>query len=255
MKYLQTNNQTIGRQDYDLVEEVGENYINIFGGNSTPTPSVPTYLPEGLSIVDGGGRIHVSSNTWTETLGLTGIGVNSENNQFIFAVADELNKTHTDDNSIDTLKRWSLYLQSTVSSVVDITSTTDSTIALADFRSKENTDAIIAAVESVSETDNAARVCRNYSAGTIKAGKWDLPALGILGIINNLVDPIGLLMDSINKHSWFSTLLGSPDWDTRIWSSTEYGGWKAWDFCYFTNLPENNNKETSCFVIPVYTIN
>ena len=209
--------------------------------------TIPTSLPSGLTIVDGSGKVHTSYSTWNSGLGLTGIGVNSDGHQFIFGVATSLTNSHVDDNSINTCKYWSDYLYGT--DVYGLTNYTTSSQAEQDFNSKSNTDAIIAAIGSNGETDNAARVCRNYSAGVIEKGQWDLPALGILKIINNLRSSIQTLMSNIGKSYWNNML--TSYW---AWSSTEYSSSTSWvyDFSYQTS--GSGNKDNYTFVIPVFTI-
>lgn len=209
--------------------------------------TIPTSLPSGLTIVDGSGKVHTSYSTWNSGLGLTGIGVNSDGHQFIFGVATSLTSSHVDDNSINTRKYWSDYLYGT--DVYGLTNYTTSSQAEQDFNSKSNTDAIIAAMGSNGETDNAARVCRNYSAGVIEKGKWDLPALGILKIINNLRSSIHTLMSNIDKSYWNNIL--TSYW---AWSSTEYSSYISWYYNFNYQRSSSNPKDINFFVIPVFTI-
>lgn len=244
MKNIQKNAFTIGAQAYNLVEKTNDNHF-IYG-----MQLIPTVLPEGVSIVDGSGRVIPSdqANTWNKDMGLTGIGANSSGHSFIFGIADNVDNSHQDDGSINTPKEWSVHLYGTYVGN-GITSTINRNTAESDFRSKENTDAIITDMDSTVETDNAARVCRNYSAGVIGVGQWDLPALGVLKIINDLRTSIISLMTTIGKSYWNSLL--DSYW---AWSSTEYSSRSSWRFGFGYQTSNDSYKNNYDFVVPVFTI-
>ena len=221
-------------------------------GEDTPTtPTIPTDLPEGLSIVDGLGNVIPADNyeQYDEANGLTGIGVNSNGHKFIFAVADTVDaySGSIDDGSISTRKYWSSYLWNV--DVPGLTNYTDRTLAESDFASKANTDAIIEALGETIETNNAAVVARSYSAGVIGQGQWDLLALGILRIIWNLKSSIQTLMTNINKSYWNRMLT-----DCWVWSSTEANSEKAWLMSGSSSYYYTKTGNGYYFVIPVYTI-
>ena len=221
-------------------------------GEDTPTtPTIPTDLPEGLSIVDGLGNVIPADNyeQYDEANGLTGIGVNSNGHKFIFAVADTVDaySGSIDDGSISTRKYWSSYLWNV--DVPGLTNYTDRTLAESDFASKANTDAIIEALGETIETNNAAVVARSYSAGVIGQGQWDLLALGILRIIWNLKSSIQTLMTNINKSYWNRMLT-----DCWVWSSTEANSEKAWLMSGSSSYYYTKTGNGYYFVIHVYTI-
>lgn len=135
-----------------------------------------------------------------------------------------------------------------------ITNKTAWSSAVKDFNAKENTDAIIAAlnpnwkgealtngltsglIDSSTVVYNgtsattkgapAAEACRLYSSGNITAGKWDLPAFGHLHLMY-------LNKAAINA---CLTACGGTKFSegSYTWSSTEYYSYYAW-LLFFAN--------------------
>lgn len=255
MKNLQINSQSVGQQSYNLVEKVADD-VNIFRGN--PLANLVN-IPEGLSIIDGSGNIIAADDysSWNEGMGLTGIGVNSltgihsDRVKFIFAVADAMTDSHVDDGLISTQKHWSQNLYGT--DIPGLTKYEEETQAENNFSSRSNTDAIIKALGETLETDNAAVVCRNYSAGIIGQGMWDLPALGILKTINDLKNSIQTLMTNINKSYW-NLLFTSDPLASAAWSSTIRSSEYVYDFNFYNSMTHWGSSNYNFFVIPVCTI-
>lgn len=225
-------------------------------------------LPKGVSIVDASGRAHSVSisgdSNWDNSLGYTGVGIKDQPNMvspyysIIIGIADNVNGTpyYSDDLSINTKKQWSSALDSvSIPSITikDINNLYDS------FSSKENTDAILAALATSSnpnETDNAAVVARNYSKGCIGKGQWDLPSCGILNIIGS---------NSYKVKLAASRILGNDSWEGisdqgQVWSSDVRRDTTAWNArIYLTkpNFPENRYYSAfrtgyGYYVIPVH---
>ena len=138
--------------------------------------------------------------------------------------------------------------------------------AINDFDSKGNTDKIIAALNpgfanepltnaytsghidanTVEYNGNpatkgapAAEGCRNYSSGTIGAGRWDLPAFGIMYLMYINKAAINACLTAMG-----GTTLTS-DWH---WISTEYSAYNAWFFYLFSGSQHYNNKYFAYYV-------
>ncbi len=210
-------------------------------------------IPEGISIIDGSGNIIPAANysEWNEGLGLTGIGINSQEHKLVFGVADSWNGSRVvDDMTINTPKYWSQALSGV--DVPGLENFSNSNVALQDFNSKANTDAILEALATSpnpSETNNAAVVCRNYEAGIIGKGQWDLPTVGILDIIRDLHSELDTLI-RVNMGKSYYTHFDSGG----AWTSTEYDSIHSWYLKLSYASTGNNTKVHSYGVIPVYTI-
>lgn len=208
-------------------------------------------LPEGLSIIDEGGGIHVSPyDTWNSELGYTGIGINSEGHSFIMAIPDDFkfNFYNPTDMSINTRKKFSVVLSE--SNIPGMTVARDLESAVNDFSSKENTDAILAVLATSSnpnEIDNAAVVCRNYSKGNIGKGQWDLPSAGILNLLLSYTDIVWDLSENISGHS--STNIGLAVYHSSTGSSD-----KAIWVMQEDRLSSGIWKDNYNYVLPVYTL-
>ena len=151
--------------------------------------------------------------------------------------------------------------------VTGITNKTAWTSAVNDFNAKENTDAIIAALNpnwkgealvdgktsghvddsTVVATTNvttkgapAAEACRLYSSGNIVAGKWDLPAFGHLYLMYLNKTEINACL----------TACGGKELATGnyTWSSTEYSGTNAWLLYFASGTQYHLNKSYSAYV-------
>lgn len=239
---LGSTNITSVYKGEELIWPVEEHKLNII-------------LPEGLSVVDGEGNVFPNGEGYDDNKGLTGIGVNSEGHSFIFAIADEPMSTKgADDQGISTPKSWSNTLYGM--NVPDLLNITSKAIVLQNFASKANTDAIMAALatsNNPSETDNAAWVARNYSAGVIAKGQWDLPAMGILKLIFDKKSEIQTLVNAIGMSYWNDII-----WNVYCWSSNEKSSYISWYLAMFDGSASNFNGYKSSnirFVIPIYTIN
>lgn len=214
-------------------------------------------IPEGISIIDGSGNIIPAANysEWNEDLGLTGIGVNSQGHKLVFGVADSWRSSHEDDMTINTYKYWSQALYGV--NVPGLTETTLSSVALQDFNSKANTDAILEALatsSNPSETNNAAIVCRNYSAGIIGQGLWDLPAAGTLDIIGDLHSELDTLIRVNMGKSYYEHFSPIGGYNRYTWTSTEYSSNESWYLNLNSSYPKFMYKRGSLRIVPVYTI-
>lgn len=138
--------------------------------------------------------------------------------------------------------------------------------AINDFDSKGNTDKIIAALnpgfngealtngttsghiddDTITGTGDpatkgapAAEACRLYSSGTIGAGKWDLPAFGIMYLIY------------INKtaiNACLTAMGGTVLTNDYNWTSTELSGTNAW-YIYLNNGSQFNSTKYNAFYV------
>lgn len=218
-------------------------------------------IPEGICIIDGSGNIIPAANysEWNEGRGLTGIGINSQGHKLVFGVADSLSRINTDDMKINTLKTWSQALSNV--DIPGLAETTDSAIALQDFNSKANTDAILEALaisSNPSETNNAAVVCRNYKAGIIGKGLWDLPAAGTLNIIRDLRTDLDILI-RVNMGKSYYYIFNDEISVSDSYTSTEYDTANVWGIGIDSEIEvfaikQASKAEDSYRVIPVYTI-
>lgn len=109
-----------------------------------------------------------------------------------------------------------------------VTTTSDRSVALADFTGKANTDAIIKASSTTNITNTEAYApgfCNKYSRANangkgLLAGKWWLPSLGELAMIWANFDKINYALSKINGATQLQSV-----W---YWSSTQYSADNAW---------------------------
>lgn len=217
-------------------------------------------IPEGICIIDGSGNIIPAANysEWNEGRGLTGIGINSQGHKLVFGVADSLSRINTDDMTINSLKTWSQALGNV--NIPGLAETSSSATALQDFNSKANTDAILEALAISSnplETNNAAVVCRNYEAGIISKGLWDLPATGTLNILRDLRTDLDILI-RVNMGKSYYNIFNDESSVSDSHTSTEYDTANVWCIGIDSEVSafaiRRVSKEDSYRVIPVYTI-
>lgn len=211
-------------------------------------------LPEGVSIVDEVGGIHVSPyDTWNSELGYTGIGINKDGHSFIMAIAEDIRNEHNDsDLSINTKKSWSPALSR--KDIPNLKNYSMGSSALDDFYSKKNTNAILNALKTSSnpnEIDNAAVVARNYSKGCIGEGQWDLPSCGILSLIYIFKNQLLELVPNILGNDSWSYLMSNLSW-----SSNERNSTSVWLMNFSDGRVDYYNSKiyVYCLVLPVYTI-
>lgn len=205
-------------------------------------------LPEGVSIVDEAGGIHVSPfDTWNSGLGYTGIGINSEGHSFIMAIADNPQDQYSSDLSINTNKMWRTSDAMGTGTVKTLEQ------AILDFNSKKNTDTW----DFEGSIVEAVMTARNYSRGCIGKGQWDLPACGILNIIKSLTSAIvEVVRTKFNNTQWINRYGGNTH--PYIWSSNLQSiGYQssAWALSFggsgFYSL---RTTQTNSNVVPIYTI-
>lgn len=218
-------------------------------------------IPEGICIIDGSGNIIPAANysEWNEGRGLTGIGINSQGHKLVFGVADSLSRINTDDMTINSLKTWSQALGNI--NIPGLAETSSSATALQDFNSKANTDAILEALAISSnplETNNAAVVCRNYEAGIISKGLWDLPATGTLNILRDLRTDLDTLI-RVNMGKSYYNIFNDEISVSDSYTSTEYDTANVWGIGIDSEVEafairRVSKVGASYIVIPVYTI-
>ena len=148
--------------------------------------------------------------------------------------------------------------------VTGITNRTAWTSAVNDFNAKENTDAIIAALNpnwkgealvdgktsghvdsstivytgssATTKGAPAAEACRLYSSGNIAAGKWNLPAFGHLYL---------MYLNKAAINACLTACGGTKLTDDYNWSSTEYSSNSAWFLSFASGNQPINSKYTS----------
>lgn len=135
--------------------------------------------------------------------------------------------------------------------------------AINDFDSKGNTDKIIAALnpgwdgEAVADNymsghidDNtvvysgspatkgapAAEACRYYSSGTIGAGRWDLPAFGIMYL---------MYINKSKINACLTAMGGTALTNDYNWTSTEYSGHYAWYITLYSGTQNLTSKNSA----------
>ena len=151
--------------------------------------------------------------------------------------------------------------------VTGITNRTAWTSAVNDFNAKENTDAIIAALNpnwkgealvdgktsghvdsstivytgssATTKGAPAAEACRLYSSGNIAAGKWNLPAFGHLYL---------MYLNKAAINACLTACGGTKLTDDYNWSSTEYYSYHAWLLYFASGNQSNSYKSTSYYV-------
>ncbi len=204
----------------------------------------PDNMPSGVSIVDVNGD-YVAVDDWTTGDPWTGVAVNTSYFKGILGIADSVTSSVVDDLSISTRKYWSNALYGT--DISGLTNCSTEEEAKLDYDSKANTDTIIAALGSTEETNNAAVVARAYSKGCISAGKWDLPAAGIVQKV--IVENLDAIIAAVTKLGAPTTIFSSY-W---VWSSTEHSSYGAWRYSFGNSRWYDYSKDTYYFVVPVYT--
>ena len=132
---------------------------------------------------------------------------------------------------------WGLYMTD-VSELPNLTSAAE---AEADFDSCGNTDKIVA-ISDVSK-NQAALATRKYAPTTETAGKWCLPAAGILRNIQRNWSTINATVNQVG---------GASIGDYRVWSSSENSYYSAW----YANLNGSylnyyNKSNVDYYVLPV----
>ena len=126
--------------------------------------------------------------------------------------------------------------------ILELPNVTSVTLAEADFDSCGNTDKIVAAGNA--STYPAAWATRKYAPTTETAGKWCLPAAGIL---RNIQKNWGAIGTAVKKVGGASNL--NSYW---VWSSSEYSDTNAWNAGLAGSLLGNPNKgHTNAYVVPV----
>ena len=151
--------------------------------------------------------------------------------------------------------------------VTGITNRTAWTSAVNDFNAKENTDAIIAALNpnwkgealvdgktsghvdsstivytgssATTKGAPAAEACRLYSSGNIAAGKWNLPAFGHLYL---------MYLNKAAINACLTACGGTKLTDDYNWSSTEYYSNSAWLLFFAYGNQTSTNKSNSYYV-------
>ncbi len=135
-----------------------------------------------------------------------------------------------------------MYWSTEYTDVLELPNIISETLAEADFDSCENTDKIVAAGNA--STYPAAWATRKYAPTTETAGKWCLPAAGILRNIQKNWSAIGT---AVNKVGGASNL--NNHW---VWSSSEYSNRNAWNADLDHSILYNYNKDTNYYyVVPV----
>lgn len=150
--------------------------------------------------------------------------------------------------------------------VTGIANRTAWTSAITDFNAKENTDAIIAALNpnwkgealtdgktsghidastvvytgsSTTKGAPAAEACRLYSSGNIAAGKWDLPAFGQIYL---------MYLNKAAINACLTACGGAQLTADYNWSSTEYSGNNAWHLSFANGSQYFNSKYSTFYV-------
>ncbi|MCF2579169.1 hypothetical protein I6E38_08610 [Prevotella stercorea] len=126
--------------------------------------------------------------------------------------------------------------------VEGVTTTSDSEVAVLDFKGKANTEAI---VKALGQNAPAAYYCSNY---TFKNGKKGyLPSLGEgKEILSNLVSIYELL-------SYISPETDNLSSSYRCWTSTQYDISSAWEF-EAIGLGTAGKTTSNMYVIPIYSL-
>ena len=124
-----------------------------------------------------------------------------------------------DKNSNRSSSGVGMYWSTEYTDVLELPNMTSTTLAEADFDSCGNTDKIVAAGNA--STYPAAWATRKYAPTTETAGKWCLPAAGILRNIQKNWSAIGT---AVNKVGGASNL--NNRW---VWSSSEFSNYRAWN--------------------------
>ncbi len=135
-----------------------------------------------------------------------------------------------------------MYWSTEYTDVLELPNMTSTTLAEADFDSCGNTDKIVAAGNA--STYPAAWATRKYAPTTETAGKWCLPAAGILRNIQKNWSAIGTAVNKVGGASNHSIY-----W---VWSSSEYSNSHAWSAnLEFSNLDYNDKYDHNDYVVPV----
>ena len=108
--------------------------------------------------------------------------------------------------------------------ILDLPNYTSRETAMKDYDSCGNTDKIVAA--GGASTYPAAWATRKYAPTTETAGKWCLPAVGIMTNIYNNQDAIQTAISKVGGVSYPSCC---------TWSSSEYSSNHAWDSEFYNN--------------------
>ena len=118
---------------------------------------------------------------------------------------------------------------------------TSNSSASTDYDSCGNTDKIVA--QGNASTYPAAWAARKYAPTTDTAGKWCLPAAGIMTNIYNNQDAIQTAISKVGGVSYPSCC---------NWSSSEYDGKWAWySYLYYSYGLNPNGKLSNYYVRPV----
>ena len=135
-----------------------------------------------------------------------------------------------------------MYWSTEYTDVLKLPNMTNVTLAEADFDSCGNTDKIVAAGNA--STYPAAWATRKYAPTTETAGKWCLPAAGILRNIQKNWSAIGTAVNKVGGASY----LGNR-W---VWSSSEHSHGHAWRaYLVSSGLDYGNKNLNGNYVVPV----
>ena len=135
-----------------------------------------------------------------------------------------------------------MYWSTEYTDVLKLPNMTNVTLAEADFDSCGNTDKIVAAGNA--STYPAAWATRKYVLTTETAGKWCLPAAGILRNIQKNWSAIGTAVNKVGGASKLNNY-----W---VWSSSETSDYGAWGAHLDLSLLGSYGKDShSYYVVPV----
>ena len=135
-----------------------------------------------------------------------------------------------------------MYWSTEYTDVLKLPNMTNVTLAEADFDSCGNTDKIVAAGNA--STYPAAWATRKYAPTTETAGKWCLPAAGILRNIQKNWSAIGTAVNKVGGASKLNNY-----W---VWSSSETSDYGAWGAHLDLSLLGSYGKDShSYYVVPV----
>lgn len=184
-------------------------------------------LETGVFVIDTNNNL-INKDSWDPQTQQTTVGVALITEKVAIVISVELK----------TGRAWS----TTTQLVEGVTTATDSTVAVTDYKGKANTEAL---VEALGQNAQAAYYCSNY---TFKNGKKGyLMAAGEANAIYVNIRTISELLNYINPNS------SNLSYGDEIWTSTQCNISKAWRHdamgCRTLSKDVDNN-----YVVPIYSL-
>lgn len=251
-----SKNLSSGNKNIPMVDETGGVILISSKAKTLYECEDPNNIPDGVSIVIPDGRVKTKEN-WVPEDGYMALAVSDGTHKFLMGLPEQDGYDHKqqENDDITTAKKW-LYGRY---DIIGLPYYTQLSEAIKDFDSKGNTDIVLDEIKPVDGLTNtegaysAFRIVRRFEQGVYGAGKWDLPAMGVLYIISQHVNEVVAWLDKIGLVQYKK--LFTDGTITMAWSSNEY----SYDRALFAEFEGNkfgaSDKYTGQgFVIPVHGI-